>query len=115
MNARLMVILALIAGLLTGPGALAFCPATKAVKACCKCCAANSSKPCGMAAKAGCELPVPLDRSTGPDSKPVPGPQIVGFAVIQYFLPVARPCFFVKSVGQIHSPPPLSLTCIRLI
>ena len=114
MSTRLIIVLVMLAGLLAGPGTLAFCPSPKAPKACCKCCAA-AQKPCGMAAKTGCEIPVPQDRTAQADSKPLATPQIVAVATIRFFAPVDSFSFQSQKVAQIPSPPPLALNCIRLI
>jgi len=115
MRARLIIVLALVAGLLAGQGARAFCPPPTVQKACCCRCCEKSKQPCGMAAKARCEIPVAQDRTAQPDSKPVPAPQVVAFATIRSISPLDSSSFHITNVEQIPSPPPLALNCIRLI
>ena len=113
MFARLIIALTLITGLVAGPVAQAAC-LPKVQKACCKCCA-TTAKPCGMAAKTACDLPVPNDQTAQHDCKPLTQPQMIALGEIQFFAPAGFSIQLQKCTLQIPHQPPLVMNCIRLI
>jgi len=114
MKARFILVLILVAGLLAGPGAGAFCPVPTVRKACCKCCE-TSGKPCGMATQPKCATPVLLDGVVQSDSNPVSAPQPVAILPFIQFSAFDSGVRYPEKAELIPGPPPLELNCIRLI